>query len=73
MKKSPLGLDTIELTKRYNHHKNDISHVANDPYMKMQEKGFQIRSRKIRFNKSLRPDELSFIHELVMVDLGELK
>ena len=70
MKKSPFGLDTIELTKRYRQHKNDMNHISNDQYKSFDEKSFEIRSKKLRFHKSLNEKELDYIHTLVMSDLG---
>ena len=38
MKISQLGIDTIELGKRYIQHKNDLEHIGNDQYKTFQEK-----------------------------------
>ena len=72
MKMSPLGLDTIELKKRYKQHKNDMIHISNDQYKDFQEKSFEIRSKKIRFHKSLNKDELEYVLSLQIEELGEL-
>ena len=72
MKLSPLGVDTIELTKRYNQNKNDIQHISKDQYKTMQEKSFEIRQKNLRFIKSLNKEEHNFVISLQMAELGEV-
>ena len=69
MKLSPSGIDTIELDKRYRQHKADLRHIIDSAYMPFEEKGFQIRQKKIQFHKSLRKKEHKYIMSIVYCEL----
>lgn len=70
MKKSIFGIDTIELGKRYQQHKNDLEHIGNDQYKTFQEKCAEVRIKKMHFHKSLNAKELDYVHQLVCEDLA---
>ena len=69
MKKSPIGVDTIELTKRYRQHKADLTHIINSVSMDIKERCSKLRVTKIHFHKSLNKSELNFINTIEQKEL----
>ena len=63
MELTPFGIDVIELKKRIKQNKADIRHIQDSQYNDFAEKCRDIRIKKIHFMKSLKKEELNWIHE----------